>query len=302
MIIEDENSGYEFTPNPPKPIEEDEYVSKATKEFQLLLETNGNDEKVFQAFFERNPAFVPGAKDEFDILGPSGHNPFYNALISQPRITGIKDREPDFMWLATDSLVFSPILIEIEAPNKKYFNKNETPTAKFKDAKNQLDEWTTLLSIPENIMKFYSDFNISQDLRDKIFEPRFVLIYGRRSEYSDNKWLAQKRVNLLNRNNNQFLMSYDRISPKSINKSFTCSTVKSGIYHAKFFCPTYKLSVFDNYIHKLKNIDQAIDNMAYTTEERKEFLKFKYPKLIEYLKKSEKKSLRFFDFNKQYEE
>lgn len=294
---------YEFTKNPPQPLNTAEYINKSSLEFESLLENRGNDENAFQEFFEKNPIFVPG----LDKIGPieeSGPNPFNFCLISQPKISGINFRKPDFLWLDSNSLVFSPLFIEIEAPNKKYFNsdRSRTPTANFKNAKNQLDEWSTLLSIPENILKFYSDYDISKREQDKIFEPKYILVYGRRSEYETDKWLTQKRYNLLNRNNHQYLMSYDRIKPKVINNNFICATVAGGKYYAKYLSPNYKLNIYHNYLNKIVNLDEAINNMAYTSKERKEFLQLKYPILIDYLNNEGNNSPRLLDYNSQYEE
>lgn len=43
------------------------------------------------------------------------------AVISKPKLPGLSDRQPDFMWIATDSVALYPILIEIETPQKKWF-------------------------------------------------------------------------------------------------------------------------------------------------------------------------------------
>ena len=43
------------------------------------------------------------------------------AVISKPKLPGLSDREPDFMWVACDSGSVYPILIELETPHKQWF-------------------------------------------------------------------------------------------------------------------------------------------------------------------------------------
>jgi hypothetical protein len=278
---------YEFTKNPPKPIEDNDYVKKANEEFKYLLDNYPEDETKFQNFFELNPSFMPGARDEFSIMGQSGHEPYVNCLISQPKISGIINRIPDFMWLANDSAYFTPVIIEIEAPSKKYFRKDGSPTSHFSQARNQLEEWQTILKRPENILSFYRDFSIPQDLIDLTFKPRFVLIYGRREEFEHDKILKQKRGALMN--NDQVLMSYDRIKPKFLNNYITCF-VKNGKFIAKNLSPIFKIGSYADEMYNIENLVGALDNTAHLTEERKIFLKEKIPYCLEYFK-TEKKGI-----------
>lgn len=120
------------------------YLNTGYNDYQILLKNHGNDEDKFQEFFEKNPGFIPGA---FNMFGESGHGSLRLALISQPKIAGLFDRFADFMWLAKDSMNFNPIIVEIEAPNKKLFTKNGTPHSDFTKAKNQLTEWKTLIDL-----------------------------------------------------------------------------------------------------------------------------------------------------------
>ncbi|PIB27166.1 Shedu anti-phage system protein SduA domain-containing protein [Maribacter sp. 4G9] len=142
---------YEFTENAPKPIDKKEYVLNASEKLDFLLKNFADDETKFQTFFELNPSFMPGARDEFSIMGQSGHEPFSNCLISQPKISGIINRIPDFMWLANDSAYFTPVIIEIEAPSKKHFRKDGNPTSHFVGfPKNRTVHNSNLLTLNSN--------------------------------------------------------------------------------------------------------------------------------------------------------
>ena len=69
------------------------YIIKSDKE---LLSTNPTEETM-QAFFEKNPSFIPGA---YGLQTKSGHAPMHSCLFSQPRLTGLSSKIPDFMWIA----------------------------------------------------------------------------------------------------------------------------------------------------------------------------------------------------------
>jgi hypothetical protein len=274
---------YEFTPDVPQKPTQDIYSKKATAKFQELLENSSNDETKFQEFFEQNPHFVPGSRDEFSGIGGSGHHPHFLCLISQPKISGLINRQPDFMWLANDSVYFSPIIIEIEAPSKKHFKKDGKPTSHFNQAVHQLKEWQTILSRPENILKFYEDFSSPQDLRELTFRPHFALIYGRRSEFKDDKLMKMKRGNLLPRN--QTLMTYDRIAPNYMVNSFICCTVKDGTYFAKYVSPLFHLGPYEDYLLDIYNLDKAILNSKSISLKRRKFLVKKLLYCLEFLRK-----------------
>lgn len=274
---------YEFTPDAPKKPKPEIYVKSATAKLQELLANSPNDETKFQDFFEQNPHFVPGSRDEFSGIGGSGHNPHLLCLISQPKIAGLINRQPDFMWLASDSVYFSPVIIEIEAPIKKHFRKDGTPTSQFNQAVHQLQEWQTILSRPENILKFYEDFSIPQDLRELTFSPQFALIYGRRSEFKDDKLLKMKRGNLLQRN--QTLMTYDRIAPKYMVNSFVCCTVNDGKYFAKYVSPIFHIGPYEDDLLDIYDLDKAIMNSKSIPQKRRQFLIKKLPLCLEFLRK-----------------
>lgn len=166
---------YEIVPNAPAHTSWDDYSKISLKEYRNLLETASDDETAFQHFFEENPSFVPGA---FELFGSSGHYPYTQSLITQPKLDGgIFNRVPDFIWLAQDSLSFTPVLIEIEKPNKRTFTNAAIQSSDFTQALGQLQEWMSLLSIPENILQFYRCFDIPEWMKKKKFAPQYGLIY-----------------------------------------------------------------------------------------------------------------------------
>ncbi|MCF1752621.1 Shedu anti-phage system protein SduA domain-containing protein [Mariniradius sediminis] len=288
---------YEFTNHAPPIPDEKEYLRQAVADFnKLLLESPGN-EQVFQKFFELNPCFVPGARDEFSGIGPSGHGPYLNALIRQPKVSGLFDRVPDFLWLASDSIFFTPVFVEIEAPEKKYFKKDGTPTSDFNQAKHQLEEWQTIFTSPENILKFYQDFSIPQELRELTFHPHFILIFGRREEYDKKTPLKQKRGALGGKN--QTIMSYDRICPQIARRNFLCCDVKNGRYVARNLGPTFRIGPYEDQLINIDGLVNAVDNTAYISQERKLFLKEKIPYCMEFLVEEQKGTIMRIRSNRE---
>lgn len=263
---------YEIVDNAPSSFEWEEYAMKSTEEYLQLIKTSADDETVFQRFLERNPSFVPGA---FSLLGESGHYPYLGTLITQPKLFGVIQRNPDFMWLSTDSLTFSPIIIEIEKPSKKIFTKDGVQTAEFSHATNQLLEWKTILSKPENLLMFYEMYSIPDWLRERKFKPIYCLIYGSRKEFEDNKLLQAKRAELMRYD--EVLMSFDRLNPNPKARFMLCSTVKDGNYYVQTIPSTYKIGPnLSEYHSKVRSFKEVVPKMEYTSGERKTFLIERY--------------------------
>lgn len=84
----------------------------------LLDSPESQDERLLHAFLERHPSLLPGSAT---VDGDSGHAAYPLGVITRPKLPGLSHREPDFMWLATDSESLYPVLIEIETPHKQWF-------------------------------------------------------------------------------------------------------------------------------------------------------------------------------------
>ncbi|MGG2201401.1 Shedu anti-phage system protein SduA domain-containing protein [Paenibacillus validus] len=260
-----------------------------TKQFHTklheLLENNGEDESVLQSFFENNPSYVPGP---FGLIGQSGHYPYAGTVISQPSLVGLTKRIPDFMWLSCDSCTISPVLVEIEAPNKRWFNKDGTPNHQLVQALDQLSEWKQWFSNPAHQVLFYDLFNIPSSFREgKALRPLYVLVYGRRSEFEGEAYLNQKRSTLARAD--EFLMTYDRIVPSSDASDMLCSKVKNGRYYAVAVPPTFTLGPALSQYHSLINDKaDAVKNCKELSEPRKQFLLERLPYWDTYGKSKEK--------------
>lgn len=89
----------------------------------------------------------------------------------------------DLMWVTRSSGLVTPILIEMEKPNKRWFQHNGRPTAEFRDAHDQLNDWRAWFSHDENSALFRRQYLLFDRFDDRPLLPQFVLIYRRRSEF-----------------------------------------------------------------------------------------------------------------------
>src|SRR5262249_21186649 len=113
-------TSYEIEKSRHGPLEWEEYEALLLKEWQDLLGmAPAQSENIFHKFLEQHPCMLPGAQAVFSR--PSADYPFLCAAISQPVLPSYRHRSPDFMWIAGDSATNYPVLIEIEAPTKKWF-------------------------------------------------------------------------------------------------------------------------------------------------------------------------------------
>lgn len=284
---------YEIIRDAPAPMSWEKYAKESYEEYQSLLQNYGDDESVFQRFFEQNPSFVPGA---FELSAPSGHYPFTQSLIAEPELCGgLFDRIPDFIWLAQDSLSFTPVLIEIEKPNKKTFTKAGTQTADLTQAFGQIVEWQAILNNPVNLLQFYECFKIPDWVRQKNFAPQYGLIYGRRSEFESNTLLSNKRAHLAPEGVS--LISFDRLYPEPKCSDLLCTTLSHGTYTVKTVPPTYRYSpgTADN-LTLVSGFATAILRMTKISPERKEFLLSRYSYWESYGKRERKGCYSLSDY------
>lgn len=157
-----------------------DYEESLKETYRDLLSAEPTESDM-QVFLERNPTLVPGAFPD-----QVGHGAFPNALIAQPELSGIGERRPDFMWIARNSAMVQPVLIEIESPSKRWVagkGKNTRQSADFTQAMTQLRQWEEWLAQPANQEVLLERYGVPTDWRHRrVFHPRFWLICGRSEE------------------------------------------------------------------------------------------------------------------------
>lgn len=223
---------------PPEPaMQWEAYEQMLSEEWSSFLNGASHpSERSVQSFLEQHPALVPGA---FSVLGsPSGHYPWRAALISQATLPSFGHRVPDFMWITLNSDTESPLLIEIEAPRKRWFTAAGAPTAEFSQALNQIAEWKAWFAVPHNVQAFKAFYGLADMAwMRRRFRPAYMLIYGRRSEANATPLLTAKRGHLVSEN--VVVMTYDRLRPDSNASQLICIKPNvDGIFTALSVPPT----------------------------------------------------------------
>ena len=265
---------YIIEKGPPPPSAEN-YRDEIQREWQDLLDT-ADEEAPIQAFLERNPMFLPGA---WTPGTKSGHYPLHCAAISQPVLPGLKSKKPDFMWISKHSQAWYPTLIEIEKPSKNLFGANGKPTSEFYQARNQLAEWRTWFSKPENVNLFNSEYGISSNFRiGRQMYLHMILIYGRRAEFENDPRLAEQRASLLPGNDEE-LMSFDRLRPDAeLEEAITVKATGSGTYEALHVPPVFFLRpALATRLRRIQGIAEAVRNTPLISEARRAFLISRIP-------------------------
>jgi Domain of unknown function (DUF4263) len=248
----------------------DEYLDLLMGQWHALLDSPiSADEQLLHEFLERHPSLLPGS-DSVD--GTSGHLPFPMGIISKPKLPGLSDRQPDFMWIATNSVALHPILIEIETPHKKWFYGDRAEIhSDLTHAQGQLAEWRAWFRRGQNRTAFLDDYDIPHELRKRQFSPRFVLIHGRRADYEDSERRLQKRAEL--QREDERLMSFDRLDPANYGELYSCVRKTQDGYQIVAVPPCLGLIREAEDYRQSNGWDHALDNCGDMAPARRERLK-----------------------------
>ncbi|RLK52725.1 uncharacterized protein DUF4263 [Microbacterium telephonicum] len=201
-------------------------------EWRALLASSPAEEAV-QKWLEFHPSFIPGGSGD---VGPGGHHGSeMGAVVREAPLHGLgKQRRPDFMWVTRSSGLITPILIEIEKPDRRWFKRSGRPTKEFSEALDQLADWKVWFSQPENQSGFRETYLGTDKFRDRPLAPQYVLIYGRQSEFErvtsphkDPARLRQKR-DFMRRAAENF-RTFDSLRPDpKLRDSITVSQTSDG--------------------------------------------------------------------------
>jgi hypothetical protein len=280
------NRTYELAPSPPPPMDWPKYRAIILENWSRLLSSDASEGAV-QRFLERHPCLLPG---QFGPIG-SGHGPFPPAIISQPALPDFTRKLPDFMWIARDSLTIYPILIEIEAPAKRWFSNSGVQTADLTRALNQLAEWKAWFQRPLNAGRFHEYYRIPNDLRS--LKPLYALIYGRRSEATRTSELRDKRLHLARED--EHLMTYDRLEPRHDARNYFCVKIDKDGYRAITVPPTMKLGPLSACDHALiRAKEEATQDSPYLSESRRQFLIDRFPYWDQWCRERERRGFELY--------
>ncbi|MHB8794825.1 MAG: Shedu immune nuclease family protein [Candidatus Nanopelagicales bacterium] len=199
---------------PEAPLPWDVYETWLTAEWSALLSSEP-DEPAVQEFLTHNPSLLPGV----GVDGAGHHGPHLSAVFSQPQLQGIgKNRTPDFMWVTANSAEVVPVLIEIERPDKRYFNSSDgSVSAEFRHAHGQLAEWAQWWAEPANQLVFRQQFlDPIWNFSNRAIKPLYILIYGRRSELDADKTGNLNKFRAAQPRQNELIMTFDRLEPNPL--------------------------------------------------------------------------------------
>ena len=276
---------YQIEAPPEQPIGWEEYERLILAEWNKLLDSNpAPSEQRMQTFFEQYPSMMPGA---FNIVGnQSGHYPWLCGLISQPPLPSYDRRIPDFMWISLNSGTEEPVLIEIEAPGKRWFTTSGKQTAHLTQAVNQIAEWKAWFGIPHNIEAFKAFYGLDREAgKRRRFKPAYLLIYGRRAEATAVPSFTQKRSYLLP--DDVVTMTYDRLRPNANAGQLICMKVDgAGTFRALSVPATLKWQPgLAEDRTQIAGIEAAIDANPHISSKRKQFLIRRLPYWNEWAKR-----------------
>lgn len=263
---------YQIEEPPEKPLPWADYERIIMQEWAALLNREPAPvESEIQSFLERHPSMVPGA---FELLGgESGHYPWLCGLITQPPLPSYDHRVPDFMWLSLSSDTEQPVLVEIEAPSKRWFTKAGKQTEELTQALNQIAEWKAWFGVPHNVEAFKAFYRLDRHAWAKRrFRPAYLLIYGRRAEANAHPGLTQKRTHL--HPDDVISMTYDRLQPNPKASDLICLKADvTGTFHAVSVPATFRWapSLADERA-LVRDWDAAIEVNPNISRPRKDFL------------------------------
>ncbi|MCA0296277.1 MAG: DUF4263 domain-containing protein [Actinobacteria bacterium] len=228
-------------PDRPKAMAWQEYHDRALSDWCALLAQDPEEDRV-QEFLELHPAMIPGGSGD---IGPGGHhNSEMGLVFRQPQLRGM-DRSflPDFMWVTQSSSLATPILIEIEKPSRRWFRRDERPTAHFTAAHDQLAEWKAWFANERNVGTFRQRYLFGERYERRRFLPQYLLVYGRSHEFElggghlNPDFLNHKRDHM--RRDDEHFMTFDSLRPRHDHSNSITATMTATGPAPFAFSPVY---------------------------------------------------------------
>jgi hypothetical protein len=185
------------------------------------------------------------------------------------------------MWLTRNSEDLIPVLIEIEAPAKRWLTDKGDRTFQLTHAEGQLADWRQKLDDPDGRSQFADLYEFPQQWAQRFnLVPRFMLIYGRQSEFSERPDWNRKRRGLRDPSVDE--MTYDRLRPLA--GSANAITVRIGrgndlvARRAVAIPPTFQLGPTNaSAVARINGLADAITANELISDDRRGFLLERLP-------------------------
>lgn len=151
------------------------------KERFLQLLDEGHNEQIYQSFLESHTRFIPREFVQNRGIGQS--------LVLRKLAFGA-DYKSDFFFFSKSSDDWNAVFIELEKPSSRFFKRNANEFhPHFLNAMQQVNQWKAWFLSDQNKAGFLSTVSAIQVPCHMARNPtynKYVLVFGRRSEYSQN--------------------------------------------------------------------------------------------------------------------
>lgn len=247
-------------------------IIKVTQDYKDLIEeitSNPNrEEQRIQTFLEKRPQFLPNVSR---INATTNHGVYSSLIFPKFSLNGTFRRVPDFMYVTKSSIQACVNFVEIEEPSKKMFTENNDFNAEFNHAFQQLEDWRIWLDEGNN--KAFLRTELCRAIQHPLMQTlpivfKFILIYGRRSEYETNDI---RKARLSQKSSDPYqIMSFDRLDYSTFSSSLICVKKSDEGYYATNVSEDYDYNHPMRATHKhiLRKVD-AINSNDYISDERK---------------------------------
>lgn len=262
-------------PHRPRALSFNRYRDIVRQDWAAALDANSEVE--VQRCLERHPSLLP-----FDRGGSAGghHGPWMRVVITQPQLTGLHSFVPDFMWFERDSSTVTAVCVEVESPAKFWFRKDGVQTAALTQALDQIQEWRGWFQTV-NTKELFSQYALPYEFLFRVFKQRFVLLYGRRSEFDaaagSRHGLSAARLNRKRASiapPDVTVRTLDSLDPDGSDARVTTITYRDHLLQAVTIPPTWTTGQWvRDFVRSVEGIEEAIGRMEHAPAQRVEYLK-----------------------------
>ncbi len=177
-------------------------IIKLKENFKNIIDQN-LDESVYQNFLEKHTQFIPTRTFELN------HGVHCGIIFKKLHIG--TQYISDFFFITKSSAEWRLVFIELEKPNSKFFNKDETITTDLNKGIKQVNQWRTYLNEPNNLASFINQPAVNKLLSTHpgfVNNPKncyYILVTGRRDDIKNRNLLSQYT------HHNFYIMTYDSL-------------------------------------------------------------------------------------------
>ncbi len=192
--------------------------------WEELLSQNPSEATV-QDFLEHHPTLLHGLWDL--------HNgPLHDIVVTKLPLGS--DYKTDFAFITRTSMALRFTFVELEAPPKRVFNKDDSFTQEFHQAHQQVVDWVRWASDHMNVLvdmfaPMFETYNATEDRKDV----RGYLVYGRRQEVELNRKRKARSQGIdLSSDKKIAVATYDRlyVFPDENKDLVVCTYENRGFY------------------------------------------------------------------------